>query len=115
MTTEVKKSRSYILSEIIDYVPNSMVRKTIVSKPTGIISVLAMDTDETLAEKISPFDTFIYIIEGIAEVVIDSKSNRLQTGQGIIVPAHASNAIKANGRFKMISVVIKSGYNEALI
>ncbi len=51
MTTEVKKSRSYILSEIIDYVPNSMVRKTIVSKPTGIMSVLTMDTDKSLVEK----------------------------------------------------------------
>jgi hypothetical protein len=30
--------------------------------------------------------------------------------KGIIIPAHASNFIKPNGRFKMISTVIKSGY-----
>lgn len=115
LTTEVKKSRSYILSEIIEYIPNSVVSKTIISKTTGIVSIVAMDADETLAEKISPFDTFIHIIEGTAEVVIHTESSRLQAGEGIIIPAHAPNAIKANGRFKMISVVIKSGYEEALI
>ncbi len=115
MATKIKKSRPYTLTELIEYIPNSMVSKTITSKITGTITLVAMDTDETLAERISPFDTFIHVIEGTAEVVISSESSKLQTGQGIIIPAHASNAIKGNGRFKMISIVIKSGYDEALI
>ncbi len=65
--------------------------KTIIRKTTGNISVVAIDTGEVLAEKISPFDTFLQIIEGKAEVVIDGKSNMLQTGQAIIIPAHTSN------------------------
>jgi quercetin dioxygenase-like cupin family protein len=44
---------------------------------------------------ISPFDIYLQIIEGKAEVVIDEKSNMLQTGQTIIIPAHASNIVKA--------------------
>jgi quercetin dioxygenase-like cupin family protein len=109
-TKEIAKSKSHILIEIIEYVPNSVVSKTIIKKTTGNISVLAIDTGEALAEKISPFDTFIQVIEGNAEVVIDDQPNKLQTGQGIIIPAHTSNVVKANGRFKMISTVIKSGY-----
>ncbi len=107
---EVEKSKIHILIEIIQYVPNSVVSKTIIRKITGNISLVAIDTGETLAEKISPFDTFIQIIEGTAEVVIDDQPNILQTGQGIIIPAHTSNTINANGRFKMISTIIKSGY-----
>jgi quercetin dioxygenase-like cupin family protein len=109
---EIEKSISHILIEIIEYVPNSVVSKTIIRKTTGNISVVAIDTGETLAEKISPFDTFLQIIEGNAEVVIDTKSNMLHTGQAIIVPAHTSNVVKANERFKMISTIIKSGYEE---
>jgi quercetin dioxygenase-like cupin family protein len=109
-TIELEKSKSHILIEIIEYVPNSVVTKTIIRKTTGNISVVAIDTGEALAEKISPFDTFLQIIEGKAEVVIDKKSNMLLTGQAIIIPAHTSNIIKANERFKMISTVIKSGY-----
>jgi quercetin dioxygenase-like cupin family protein len=71
---------------------------------------VAIDTGEALAEKISPFDTFIQVIEGVAEIFINDKQNILQTGQAIIIPAHTSNMVRANERFKMISTVIKSGY-----
>jgi quercetin dioxygenase-like cupin family protein len=114
-TKEIEKSKSHILIEIIEYVPNSVVSKTIIKKTTGNISVLAIDTGEALADKISPFDTFIQIIEGTAEVVIDDQSSLLKTGQGIIIPAHTSNIVRANGRFKMISTVIKSGYEGSTI
>ncbi len=100
----------HILTEIIEYVPNSVVSKTIIRKATGNINIFAIDKGETIAEKISPFDTFLQVIEGKAEVVIDEKSNVLQRGQAIIIPAHTSNIVKANERFKMISTVIKSGY-----
>lgn len=59
----------------------------------GNISVVAIDTGEAFAEKISPFDTFIQVIEGVAEVVIDEKPSILQTGQAIIIPAHSSSMV----------------------
>lgn len=111
----IDKSKAHILIEIIEYVPNSVVTKTIIKKTTGNISVVAIDTGEVLAEKISPFDTFIQIIEGKAEVIINGKSNMIQIGQAIIIPAHTSNSVKANERFKMISTIIKSGYEESSI
>ncbi len=114
-TKEIEKSRIHILIEIIEYVSNSVVSKTIIRKTTGNISIVAIDSGEALAEKISPFDTFIQIIEGTAEVIIDNQPNILQTGQGIIIPAHTSNIVKANGRFKMISTIIKSGYEGNMI
>ncbi len=108
--TELEKSKSYIIVEIIEYIPNSVVSKTIIKKSTGNISVLSFDSGEGLTEKTSPFDTFAQIIEGKAEIVIENKSTILESGQGIIIPAHASNFIKPNGRFKMILTIIKSGY-----
>ncbi|MFC2081257.1 cupin domain-containing protein [Bacteroidota bacterium] len=109
-TAEIEKSMTHILIEIIEYIPNSVVSRTIIRKSTGNISVVAIDTGETLAEKISPFDTYIQVIDGVAEVVIDGMTNVLHTGQAIIIPAHSSHMVKANERFKMISTVIKSGY-----
>lgn len=107
---EVKKSMSHIIVEIIEYVPNSVVSKTIFKKSTGNISVMSFDSGEGLTEKTSPFDTFAQIIEGKADIVIDKVSNLLEAGHGIIIPAHSPNFIKPNGRFKMILTVIKSGY-----
>lgn len=108
--SEIEKSKALITVEIIEYIPNAVVIKTILKKSTGNISVMSFDSGEGLTEKTTPFDTFAQIIEGKAEIVIDRISSLLQTGQSIVIPAHASNYIKANGRFKMILTVIKSGY-----
>ena len=107
---DLEKSKAHITVEIIEYVPNSVVIKTIFKKSSGNISVMSFDSGEGLTEKTSPFDTYAQIIEGKAELVIDGASIMLETGQSIIIPAHRSNHINPNGRFKMILTVIKSGY-----
>ena len=109
-TPELEKSKSHIIVEIIEYMTNSVVIKTIIRKSTGNISIMSFDSGEGLTEKTSPFDTFVQIIEGKAQIVIDKVSHLLESGQGIIIPAHSSNFIEPNGRFKMISTIIKSGY-----
>jgi len=108
--SELEKSVSHIIVEIIEYVPNSVVIKTIIKKSTGNISVMSFDSGEGLTEKTSPFDTFAQIIEGKAEIVIDKVCHLLVSGQGIIIPEHSPNHINSNGRFKMILTIIKSGY-----
>lgn len=112
---ELEKSKVLIIVEIIEYVPNSVVIKTIIKKTTGNVSVVSFDSGEALTEKISPFDTFIQIIEGKAEIVINDESLWLETGSSIIIPAHSRNIIRANERFKMISTIIKSGYEDIIL
>jgi len=107
---ELEKSKAHIVVEIIEYMANSVVIKTIIKKSTGNISIMSFDSGEGLTEKTSPFDTFAQIIEGKAEIVIDKIPHHLASGEGIIIPAHSSNYIKPNGRFKMIQTIIKSGY-----
>jgi quercetin dioxygenase-like cupin family protein len=109
-TDDLAKSKSHIVVEIIEYMANSVVSKTIIKKSTGNISIMSFDTGEGLTEKISPFDSFAQIIDGKATMVIDKISHVLENGMGIIIPAHSSNYIKPNGRFKMILTLIKSGY-----
>jgi quercetin dioxygenase-like cupin family protein len=108
--TELEKAKAFIISDIIEYVPNAIVIKTIVRKITGNVSAISFDSGETMTEKIIPFDTFVQIIDGKAEIVIDGVSNLVNTGETIIIPAHTSNILRAKKRFKMISTIIKSGY-----
>lgn len=110
--TALEKGEMSILAEFIKYDANSIVIRTIIKKPTGKISAVSFDSGEALTEKLSRFDNFIHIIDGKAEVIIDGTSTQLETGQAIIIPAHTHNTIKANIRFKMLSTVIKSGYDE---
>jgi quercetin dioxygenase-like cupin family protein len=108
--SDIDKAKAYITIEIVEYVANSVVIKTILKKSTGNISVMSFDNGEGLTERTTPFDTFVQIIEGKADIVISGISSLLLTGQSIVIPAHAASFVKPNGRFKMISTVIKSGY-----
>lgn len=113
--TEIEKSKRHVLIEIIDYTSNAIASKTIIRKTTGNVSVTAFDNGMILPETFSAFDIFVQIIEGDAEIVIDKHSLLLKTGEIVIIPAHVSHFIKANKRFKMISTVIKSGYEENIL
>jgi quercetin dioxygenase-like cupin family protein len=112
--SQVDKSTPFIPTEILDYVQNTIVTKTIIRKVTGNISAVSFDSGQTWSAKVSPFDTFIQIIDGKAEIIIDDTLHQLTAGQSIIIPAHSRNTVKANVRFKMLSTVIKSGYEEVV-
>jgi quercetin dioxygenase-like cupin family protein len=112
LNDEIAKSRVHIIVKIIEYVPNAIVSKTIIKKTTGNITVMSFDTGEELAEKIPPFDTFVQVIDGSAEITINKSVHLLQLGEGMIIPAHTLNRIKANQRFKVLLTTIKSGYEE---
>ncbi len=111
-TGDIEKSKAHIVVEIIEYVPNAVVSKTIIKKSTGNITVSSFDAGEELAEKLSPFDNYIQIIDGMAELVMNGKKINMKLGDGIIIPAHTRHKFNANEQFKMLSTIIKSGYEE---
>jgi quercetin dioxygenase-like cupin family protein len=109
---ELEKSKPHIIVEILEYVPNSILMKTIIKKTTGNIIVTSLDAGEELAERTSPFDTFVQIIDGTAQLEIRDKKYKLRLGEGIIIPAHSAHCFNADEQFKMISTIIKSGYED---
>ncbi|MCH7414928.1 cupin domain-containing protein [Belliella sp. R4-6] len=108
----LEKGKVHIIIEIIEYIPNAVVSKTIIKKTTGNVTATSMALGEELGEKTTPFDTYVQIIDGTAEVKIEDKTFYLNLGEGIVIPAHSKHSFTANEQFKMITTVIKSGYEE---
>ncbi|WP_159476723.1 cupin domain-containing protein [Dyadobacter sp. 3J3] len=108
--SEMEKAQSHIIVEIIEYIPNAVLSRTILKKLTGNITASSFAAGEELAQKYSAFDTYIQIIDGSADIIIDGKTHKLKLGEGIIIPAHKPNSMSAEVQFKMISTVIKNGY-----
>lgn len=105
----LNKSKSNIIVEIIEYLPNALLSKTIIKKSAGNISVMSFDSESELIEKISPFDTYLQIIDGKTELVINKESTTLKAGEGVVIPANTPNYIKPNSGLKMILSIIKPG------
>jgi len=113
--TEIEKGQVFVLADIVDYAANSMTSHAILRKVTGTVSVVSIDSGKELSERTSPFDTFILVIDGRAEVVMETKSFSLDTGQAMIIPAHVRNSIVGKVRFKIMTTIIKSGYEDLIM
>lgn len=110
--SDIEKGKSHVIVKVIEYIPNAVLSKTIIKKITGNITLSSFDEGEELEEKTSPFDIFIQIIDGSAEITINEKVFKLKIGEGIVIPAHSIHSFNANEKFKMISTLIKCGYED---
>lgn len=109
---ELEKARVHILIHVVDYEPNTIVTKTIIKKTTGFITVTSFDVGEELIRHTSSYDIYIQIIDGMADLMIGKEEFNLNNGEGIVVPANTKSKFFAKNQFKMISTVIKSGYED---
>jgi quercetin dioxygenase-like cupin family protein len=110
---ELPKSESHIIVEIVEYVPDSVVTKTVVKKSGGDVTATSVDEGEGLCDKTTEFDTYVQIIDGKAEVTIDKKEFKLNLGEGIVIPANTLHCFHANEQFKMITTIINNNPKEA--
>jgi hypothetical protein len=109
---ELEKIKTHIVVEIIEYVPRSALSRTIFKKATSDLTITAYVEEKKVTKETSAFNKYIQIIDGAAEVVIDDKIVKLGLGEGMIIPAHTSHCFNAGSEFKMISTIIKSGYED---
>ncbi|MBC7120572.1 MAG: cupin domain-containing protein [Candidatus Methanosuratus sp.] len=93
---------------MVDYQTNSIVSSVLLDKDAGSLTIFAFDEGQKLSEHTVPYDAFIYIIEGQAEVTIQGEKNLLNQGDSIMLPANRPHAVNATSRFKMMLFMIKS-------
>ncbi len=102
------RGKVFDISALLDYQVDAVVSREIIKKDTGTVTLFAFDKGQGLSEHAAPFDALVYIVDGAAEIIISGKSNRVKTGEMIIMPANRPHALKAIKKFKMLLVMIKS-------
>lgn len=95
------------LKDAVAYQDGAVVSKEILKNIAGSITVFAFDAGQGLSEHTAPFEAFVNILDGEAEITIAGKPNELREGQMIMLPANQPHALKANKKFKMLLVMIK--------
>ena len=105
---EFERSEIFSLTGCINYSEGAVVSKMPVKKETGNITFFSFDKGQGLSEHSTPFDAFVLVTEGKAQVKIGGVLHELAHNEFIIMPANISHAIYAAERFKMVLVMIKS-------
>ncbi len=93
---------------LVDYQSGSVVSRTILKKGTGNVTLFAFDAGEELSEHTAPFDALVFILDGRAEITIAGETLTAAAGEFVIMPADSPHALRANERFKMALVMIRS-------
>ena len=96
------------MTELAGYQEGSVVSRTLIDKKVGTVTVFAFGEGQGLSEHTAPYDAFVQIIDGEAEVTIAGTVHHLAAGQMIIMPAGQPHALKGVRRFKMLLVMIRS-------
>ena len=96
------------LSELVSYQDGAVVSRQITKADAGNITLFAFAAGQELSQHTAPYDAFLHVLDGAAEVRISGQSHTVQAGDAIIMPAGEPHAVKAPQRFKMLLTMIRA-------
>ncbi len=96
------------LVNLAGYQDGAVVSRTVIDKPVGTITAFAFDAGEGLSEHTAPYDAFVQVLDGEAEVNIEGVIHNVSAGEIIIMPANKPHSLRAVKRFKMLLVMIRA-------
>ncbi|NMC74235.1 MAG: cupin domain-containing protein [Geobacteraceae bacterium] len=100
--------RALELKGLIAYQDGAVVSKTLVDRGIGTITLFSFDAGQGLSEHTAPFDAFVQVVDGEAEVTLSGVASPVRAGEILIMPAHQPHSLKARERFKMLLVMIRA-------
>ena len=100
--------KALTMSELVAYSSGSVVSKTLIDKKIGTLTLFSFDAGQGLSEHTVPYDAFVQIVDGEAEVTINGEPHTVGSGQMIIMPANIPHELRAVKPFKMLLVMIRA-------
>jgi quercetin dioxygenase-like cupin family protein len=109
MTTKDVFPKGAVLSmaSLVDYANGGVVSKQVLKNDVGNITLFSFDKGQGLSEHAAPFDAFVQVLEGVAEIKIGGQPFVVKANESIIMPASITHALQAVEKFKMLLTMIK--------
>lgn len=94
------------LGALVDYHPGQVVSRTLAQNDAVSVTLFSFDEGEEISSHKSGGDAIVTILEGSAHITIGENQYSLGAGNTIVMPAGVAHAVAADGRFKMLLVVV---------
>lgn len=104
---ELTPATPVALEELVEYAPGSVVSRTLEKGKSGTLTVFAFDAGEELSEHTAPFNAYVTVLDGEAELTIDGAPVMAHAGQTVLMPANIPHAVTARQRFKMVLTLFR--------
>ena len=96
------------LAGLVSYQTGSVVSRTIINRKAGTITLFAFDSGNGLSEHTTPYDALLFVLEGEGLVTVAGNENRMEGGEGVILPAGKPHSVQAVTKLKMLLCMIRS-------
>ncbi len=96
------------LAEMTQYQEGSVVSRTLLQDESGTLTVFSFDEGQALSEHTVPYNAFIQVLDGQAEITIGGKPCLVNTGEIVLMPGGISHKVRAVRRFKMLLTMFKT-------
>lgn len=107
MNETFQKAVLLTMTDKIEYSDGGVISKQVLKNDAGNITLFSFDRGQGLSEHTAPFDAFIQVIDGEAEIKIACDSFLVRAGESIIMPANIPHSVFAVNRFKMLLTMIR--------
>ncbi len=97
------------LGGLVSYEAGSVVSNTLHKDAAGTITAFAFDAGEELSEHTAPFEAFIQVFDGQAEITVGGTPHIVAAGQFLRLPANVPHGVRAIDRFKMLLTMMRAG------
>jgi len=108
MTSEAPKAVAIPLADHVSYADGAVVSRTLIDRKAGTLTLFSFDVGQGLSEHTAPFDASVEIVEGEALITIGGQEVRARAGDLVIMPAGVPHALRAEKRFKMLLIMIRT-------
>lgn len=110
MKSKIKEKKEIVFTyrELVDYQTQSIVSSQLLDRDTGNVTVFAFDQGQKLSEHTAPYDVLVQVVEGKGVFTVKGKEYTLSTGEVLIMPAEKAHTVRAEERFKMVLIMIRS-------
>jgi quercetin dioxygenase-like cupin family protein len=96
------------LIDLLQYQDGSIVSRVLLKNKGGSVTLFAFDQGEGLSEHTAPFDALVVVLDGEADIQIDSEHFTVRAGETLLLPANHPHAVKALSKFKMLLTMIRA-------
>jgi quercetin dioxygenase-like cupin family protein len=104
---ELPPARAVSLDREVEYVPGSIVSRTLAKARGGSLTLFAFDAGQELSEHTAPFDAFVQVLDGTVELTIGGAPVIAKAGETVRMPAGVPHAVRALQPFKMLLSMVR--------
>ncbi|ABA88245.1 cupin superfamily barrel domain protein [Syntrophotalea carbinolica DSM 2380] len=96
------------MTDLVTTQPGAIVSRTLTQTPVGTLTLFAFAEGQALSEHSAPFDAFVQVLAGRAEITIGGEVVSAKAGDLVVMPADIPHAVNAATDMKMLLTMFRT-------